>query len=241
MGLLPASQELTDFDSTQNCSVAGPCRRTMLPGLPAGPAAFRGWEEGPGAPATPPVRGLCCWGARGVPRDPPDALGFHAVGPRWRGPGRHRDPHPRPWAGTRWRMLSAPLAPRRKGCTAKRSNTCALVALTPKEQRDAGALGPGSVPHPGATLWEQCPSWPQPWLAATGLRLLKQVSVGKRGLPPLATLPVKGSAHAERGWRVAGPTAGLVPRPRLSQPPHRAPCPGPGLAGSWLPGRAGGG
>lgn len=47
-GLLLASQELTDFDSAQNCRVAGPCRRTMLSGLPAGPAAFWGWEGGPG-------------------------------------------------------------------------------------------------------------------------------------------------------------------------------------------------
>lgn len=77
---------------------------------------------------------------------------------------------------------------------------------------------------------------PPPQLVAMGLRLLKQVSEGKWGMMPLATLPAKGSASPEWGWRAAGPTARFVPCPQLSQPPRRDSSPGAGagrLLAAW--------
>lgn len=85
----------------------------MLSGLPAGPAAFWGWEGAPGPPGHLP---LCCWGARVIPGVFPGVhlapfhTGWCPLG--WMGQGRHRDPdpHPCPLAGTR-RAPGAPAWP----------------------------------------------------------------------------------------------------------------------------------
>lgn len=45
-GLSLAAQELTDFNSSQNCRVAGPCRRTVLPGSQPVLQLFQSGKEG---------------------------------------------------------------------------------------------------------------------------------------------------------------------------------------------------
>lgn len=194
---------------------------------------------------TPPVRGTCCWGAWGVPGGPPGPL-FHLGWWDPDGGTRKTSGHPSPSLSPGWDTpedaLSIPDAAQEGPHSKALKYMCFSVFNTKRAKRHgfprARERPPPQSHCPSQALGAGC-RLPPPWLAAMGSRLLKQVSMGKRRLLPLAMLPAKGSAHPERGWRAARPTTGLVPCPRLSQPPHRASCPGPGLAGSWLPGRAG--
>lgn len=161
----------------------------MLPGLPAGPAAFRGWEGGPPRPCDTSHKRVVLLGSVGCsPGSSWPRVSCRVVGPRQRGPGKGQDPdsHPCPLAGTCGRMLSASLTPHQKGHKVLKYKCFSVFNTSRAKGRRCPSARdcppPWSYPPSqgaGVPAESHAQGLSPPWLAAMGLRLLKQVSVGK--------------------------------------------------------------